>query len=86
MAVSKRSSVDPDLETIRLTVRMIREEPQWALSRVQRAAELEAEVERLRERAVKLAEWIERDRREPDKVLMYANDLRALAGERARHD
>jgi len=49
MAVSKRSSVDPDLETIRLTVRMIREEPQWALSRVQRAAELEAEVERLRE-------------------------------------
>jgi len=47
MAVSKRSSVEPDLEAIRLTVRMIREEPQWALSRVQRAAELEQRVQEL---------------------------------------
>lgn len=33
------------------------------------------------ERAKKLAGWIERDRREPDKVLMYAQDLQTLLEE-----
>lgn len=33
-------------------LRLIREDPAWALSRVQRAAELEAECDRLREAAI----------------------------------
>lgn len=33
-----------------------------------------------RHRIAQLAEWIERDRRESDKVLAYAQELRRIAG------
>lgn len=38
-------------------------------------------------RILEIADWIERDRREPDKVLIYVHELRqaVYAAERIRH-
>jgi len=70
--------VDDEIAENRRVLRLIRENDGWALSRVLRAAELEAEVERLREALRELAG--DEESYEPAVARMQERARAALAG------